>query len=242
MFIKLLTEDPNLYFMWITLVIFSVCCHEYMHARVALWQGDDTAALQGHLTLNPLRQMGTMALIMLLIMGITWGQVPVDPRRMRRRFSSMLVALSGPLTNLVLFCGFVLVATAAGVCHDSERVLEFFIRHGAQRESIGLVFEGMADFTQLGAVLNVVLFAFNLLPIPPLDGYTVFSYFLPGVFRLDSEFQRGLMFFLFVMVFFSFQWLWMAGSMVTGVAIGILHLGAEAILLGLRMLTGGGLG
>jgi Zn-dependent protease len=226
MLIKVLTENPNLYFMVVTLVAFSVCCHEYMHARVALWQGDDTAALQGHLTLNPLKQMGTMALVMLLVVGITWGQVPVDPRRMRRRFSPMLVALAGPLTNLALFCGFVVLAVAA------KRLTPAGAGEG----------NGLLVFSSLGALLNVVLFTVNLLPIPPLDGYTVFSYFFPGVFRLDSEFQRGLMFFLFVVVVFCFQWLWTVGSVVTGLAIGILSFGVEAMLQGVRMLTGGGLG
>lgn len=222
MFIKLLTEDPNFYFMAITLVAFSVCCHEYMHARVALWQGDDTAALQGHLTLNPLKQMGGMALIMLLIVGITWGQVPVNPARLRRRYSQMLVSLAGPATNLALFGGFVLTATIAGQFPETTAWAQ-----------------GTASFCQLGAMLNFVLFAFNLLPIPPLDGFTVFSYFFPGVFRLDSEFQRGAMFFLFALVFFSFKFLWQAGAAVTGLTIGVLTLGVDLLQLGLRLVTGG---
>jgi Zn-dependent protease len=223
MFIKMLTTDPNFYFMAITLVAFSVCCHEYMHARVALWQGDDTAAQLGHLTLNPLRQMGGMALAMLFLVGITWGQVPVDPRRLRRRHSPMLVALAGPLTNLGLFLAFVMVAAVAGV----------FLGDGQGER-------GLAFFCQLGAMLNFVLFAFNLLPIPPLDGYTVFSYFFPRALRLDSEVQRGAMFLLFALVFFGFGVLWAVGAAVTGFAVGILTLGMELALLGLRMLAGGG--
>jgi Zn-dependent protease len=221
MFIQVLTQDPNMYFMWITLVVFSVCCHEYMHARTALWQGDDTAAQMGHLTLNPLKQMGPMAIVMLLLIGITWGQVPVDPHRMRRRYSRMLVSFSGPATNLMLFVGFVLLATVAIRLQGPKGALVFFSR--------------------LGASLNFVLFAFNLLPMPPLDGYTVFSYFFPRVFRLDTEFQKGVMVFLFILVFFSFRWLWLAGSLATELAIGILNLGAEMILR-LPQLLGGGVG
>jgi len=223
MFIKLLTTDPNFYFMAITLVAFSVCCHEYMHARAALWQGDDTAAQLGHLTLNPLRQMGGMALVMLFLIGITWGQVPVDPRRLRRRHSAMLVAAAGPLTNLGLFLAFAVVAAAASM-----------LPGGAPEE------RGLAFFCQLGAVLNFVLFAFNLMPIPPLDGFTVFSYFFPRVFRLDSELQRGAMFLIFALVFFGFGKIWEAGAAVAGLTVGLLRLGMELALLGLRLLLGGG--
>jgi len=223
MFIQTLGSDPWQYCLWITLVIFSVCCHEYMHARTALWQGDDTAALLGHLTLNPLKQMGGMALVMLLLLGITWGQVPVNPSRLRRPHGQMLVALSGPLTNLGLFVLFALVA-----------VFGRFMPGGGA--------EPLVQTGQLGAVLNFVLFLFNLLPIPPLDGYTVFSYFFPGVFRLDTEFQRGLMVFLFLVLFFGFRFLWIAGAMVTGLALGLLQLGVDLLLqlARLALAIGGG--
>ena len=89
--------------MQLLVVVFSVCLHEYAHARAALWQGDATAAEQGHLTLNPLKQMGPMSLIMLLIIGIAWGAVPVNPGRMRHRYSDALVSFAGPATNLALF-------------------------------------------------------------------------------------------------------------------------------------------
>ena len=75
-------------------VIPSICLHEYFHAQVAFWCGDDTAAHYGHLTLNPLRQMGWISLVMFFILGIAWGMVPVDRRRLSKG-QAALVSFSG---------------------------------------------------------------------------------------------------------------------------------------------------
>ena len=64
MFIRYMWLDPRLFFSAVLIVVFSVCCHEFMHAFVALRMGDDTAARRGHLTLNPFKQMGWLSLLM----------------------------------------------------------------------------------------------------------------------------------------------------------------------------------
>ena len=87
MFIARLIENPRVYAPLALIVIFSICAHELMHAWTALKQGDDTAARLGHLTLNPLKQMGVVSLVMFAFVGVAWGAVPVDPSRMRRRWS-----------------------------------------------------------------------------------------------------------------------------------------------------------
>ena len=92
------------------IVIFSICCHEYAHAQIALWQGDSTAYENGHLTLNPFKQMGVISIITLLIIGISWGAVPVNPNRMKHKYSEALVAFAGPFTNLFLFFIFSIVS------------------------------------------------------------------------------------------------------------------------------------
>lgn len=85
LFILRLKDDPVYFFMMSAIVIFSICFHEFSHARMALWMGDSTAADSGHLTLNPLKQMGVISLIMFLILGFAWGAVPVDPQKLRSR-------------------------------------------------------------------------------------------------------------------------------------------------------------
>lgn len=173
--ITLLLKDPNLYFMLILLVMFSICCHEYAHAQMALWQGDSTAADQGHLTLNPLKQMGIVSIIMLLFIGISWGAVPVNPSRMKHKYSHVLVSFAGPATNLILFVIFVILGSIAMI-------------KGWKQEAV-FMFLG-------GASLNIFLFILNMLPLPMLDGYTIFSHFIPKTYSINQELKNGLTFIL----------------------------------------------
>lgn len=112
LFITQLFEDPQRFFIWLLVVIFSICCHEFMHAWAALKQGDPTAADEGHLTLNPMKQMGPFSLVMLAVCGIAWGRVPVRPWQMRHRHSDALVSLAGPATNFGLFLIFGILSTS----------------------------------------------------------------------------------------------------------------------------------
>ena len=84
LFINHLFTDPQYFFAIALLVMFSISFHEFSHAWMALREGDPTAADAGHLTLNPLKQMGIISLVMFAIIGIAWGQVPVNPRNFRR--------------------------------------------------------------------------------------------------------------------------------------------------------------
>lgn len=193
-FIEFLWKDPNFFFMQILIVVFAICCHEYMHARVALWQGDSTAADAGHLTLNPLHQMGSMSLVMLAIMGIAWGQVPVNPKRMRHKYSDALVSFAGPATNLVLGLIFCFAAAAliifsgiqdpaSGNAEISNNALTLFYR---------------------GAMLNFVLFIFNMLPAPGFDGWHILSSFFP---RLKTSDAQGMYFVGLVILILGFTYI-----------------------------------
>lgn len=203
MFIKLLFNDPNTYFMWVTLVVFSICCHEYFHARVALWQGDSTAADQGHLTLNPMKQMGLFAIVMLMLIGISWGQVPVNPSRMKHKYSDALVSFAGPFMNLMLFFIF---ATGASLVTKFSPYVPY--------NSSGPEFGAMM-LLSLGAALNIVLFIFNMLPIPILDGFNVLCYFFPGIHNVNPELRNGITIVLFIVAFIYFDIIWKIGFFIT---------------------------
>ena len=114
-FITYLWKDPQLFFAISIIVIFSVCCHEFVHAATAMMLGDDTAANHGHLTFNPFKQMGIISLIMLCLFGLAWGQVPVNPANFRKKYFASIVAASGPVTNLVLSQLFILLCFAVGI-------------------------------------------------------------------------------------------------------------------------------
>lgn len=166
-FIEYLWKDPYFFFSAAFLVIFSICCHEFMHAYVAMKVGDPTAADAGHLTLNPIKQMGWFSLLLFAFFGLAWGQVPVNPANLRSRSAALKVALAGPLTNLalavlmLLFCALLIK-------------IEF-----ANEQAVRMIF--------YGCVLNQVLFMLNMIPVPGFDGFAVAENFFPGFLRLKSE-------------------------------------------------------
>ncbi|MEM4247821.1 MAG: site-2 protease family protein [Candidatus Nanoarchaeia archaeon] len=200
-FISQLFENPSFFFSVIILVVFSVCCHEYAHAWMALHEGDETAARNGHLTLNPLKQMGIFSLVMLLFLGITWGSVPVNPRNMRRRHSAALVAFAGPFANLTLFLIFCFLSALA----ESKG---------------GAIGRSAFAFFFIGASLNAILFIFNMMPIPILDGFTIFSHLFPSLSKINQEVRNGMIFLIFMLVFFSFSYIQSAGFFITGIVQG----------------------
>ena len=158
--------------------------HEYAHGYAALRQGDNTALMLGRLTWNPLKHIDPwMTVIMPLITyftaGVAFGgakPVPVNPRLYRNyRRGDIIVSLAGIVTNLVLaavLTGLVVVLGLVG------RALP------AAAASIALV-QLMFLF---GITINLLLAAFNLIPIPPLDGSHVMKHLLPP--RWAWNYQR----------------------------------------------------
>jgi len=154
-------------FYFIIAIVPAIILHEVSHGFVANLCGDPTAKEQGRLTLNPLRHIdpfGTLLLPLLLILtGLpAFGYakpVPVNVSRLRHpRRDGLFVSFAGPLTNLILsFIGFV-VATIGIHSNDQMIMINFGV-------SFGLV--------------NLTLAAFNLLPIPPLDGSAIIERFIP---------------------------------------------------------------
>ena len=194
LFVQRLFSDPQTYIVWIMLVIFSVSCHEAAHALVALWQGDSTAADNGYLTLNPLKQMGLWSIIALIFVGLAWGAVPINPRRLKKHYSHALVAFAGPFTNFILFLLFVIGASIVFVLSKGaiadNRVFQLFLT---------------------GGVLNIVLLLFNLIPVPPLDGWTIFTFIFPGIHKINQEVRNGVIFGLFIFIIFAIDKLFLAG-------------------------------
>lgn len=151
-------------------LLLSLTVHEWAHAWSAWKLGDDTAAMQGRLTLDPLAHMDPIGTFLLPLLGVPFGwakPVPVNPARFNRnvnmRFGMMLTAAAGPLSNILLA---VIAAVAYGLLW---------------RFSPGLMMENPA-LQQLIAVvipMNVGLAIFNMLPIPPLDGSRIADYFMP---------------------------------------------------------------
>ncbi|HEY9686031.1 MAG TPA: site-2 protease family protein [Coleofasciculaceae cyanobacterium] len=178
MFVEKIFTDPAYFFSASVIVVGSITIHELFHALAASSQGDDTAAKSGYLTLNPLVHMGSASLMMLLLFGFAWGQTPINPARFRHRFSAALVSFAGPLANLLLV---ILAVWVVGIPGLSA---------------------GMKAFLGLAAILNAFLFLFNMLPVPPLDGFGVLETFLPALRRQSSGLSRYGFLILLVLFFF----------------------------------------
>jgi len=175
-------KDTRMFLMITLVVVFSICLHEFFHAWTALKFGDTTAADRGHLTLNPLKQMGPMSMIMFLLLGFAWGAVPVNPAvlRARNRHAPAIVALAGPATNFGLFLiGFFFFGFLA------TRIWNL-IENEAAGETVLLFFLGI----------------FNLLPIPGLDGWNALTEYVPRLRYVHSEFAKGVTIFLIFLLFF----------------------------------------
>lgn len=147
-----LEEIP--YVVAVLLIAFTI--HEFSHAYVAYKFGDPTAKNQGRVTLNPMKHLDPFGTILLLIAGFGWAKpVPVNRYYFKNpRLAGVLVSAAGPLSNLVV--------AAIGYA-----ILYSFIASG---QPIPVYVE---PFIYKLIELNVVLFVFNLIPLPPLDGYRI---------------------------------------------------------------------
>lgn len=158
---------------------FSLICHEVGHAYAAWRGGDNTARLQGRITLDPrahLDPIGTILIpiIMMLNTGlplIGWAKpVPVDPRQFRSRKWDIVVSLAGVTMNLalVLVSVFLLkIFFVSGLAHHMSPGMKDF-------NAFDILFSILRSFMEL----NLVLMLFNLIPIPPLDGSHIVAYFI----------------------------------------------------------------
>lgn len=152
------------------LVAASLLCitfHETCHGLVAYWLGDDTAKRMGRLSLNPLRHVDIMGLIVMAIAKFGWAKaVPIDMRKFRSpKIGMAITAFAGPLSNVVLAFMALMLRVAAVV---------LYIRSGY---SAG--WEYVITFLEYVAILSTGLAVFNLFPIPPLDGSKVVAAVLP---------------------------------------------------------------
>ena len=153
----------------LTVAVAAVLCitiHETCHGLAALALGDQTAKRMGRLSLNPLRHVDLMGLVMLIVAKVGWAKpVPVDPRHFKNPKAGMaLVAVAGPLSN-------VLLSAVAAVGYAVSCFYSIYWEIAA--------LELLANFFSYIFYISAGLAVFNLLPIPPLDGSKVLFSFLP---------------------------------------------------------------
>ena len=156
--------------------------HEYAHAYAALKSGDPSAKMAGRLSLNPIRHIEPMGLVSFMLVGFGWGKpVPVNPFNYKNfRKGNFWVSISGVLTNLILGIVF-------GLCYC------LIYKYG-DLGNLGIFMLGY--FFMYGTVLNFFLMIFNLLPIPPLDGYNMLVSFTKPNNRFMAFMRQNAMWML----------------------------------------------
>ncbi len=154
----------------VPILLLSLSVHEFSHGMVSTLLGDSTPRRDGRLTLNPLRHLDLFGTLMLLIAGFGWAKpVRININSYRRKYPGLvLTSLAGPLSNLLIAVLFT-----------------FFLRLIVLNEALAfLQTESVINIIQYVMIINILLFIFNMIPIPPLDG----SRIVTALFNRNSNF------------------------------------------------------
>lgn len=181
--ISLLFSSPRLFVALAVLLLYSVIIHEVAHGWVAYLFGDDTAKRMGRLTFNPLPHIDPTGALMLFLVGFGWAKpVPVNYYSLRNtRLALFLVSLAGCAANIVI------------------AIIALFLLQ------FGKVYSSPVLSVVLPIVvrINVILGAFNLIPIPPLDGSKILMSFLPDDARQNLARLEPYGFFILIFLLFT---------------------------------------
>ncbi len=191
----LVNFDPAQLLSLLIQVIAALLCvsfHEMGHGYAAWLLGDSTAKKRGRVSMNPLRHIDPLGLLLLITAGFGWAKpVPVDMQHFRRpKLGMALTALAGPLSNFLM--GLIALGGASVLYHFAA--VQLMTTH------LYYLFLLLIRI----AVLSVGLGMFNLIPIPPLDGSKVLFSLLPDrAYYTILRYERYLMFLLFALVFLN---------------------------------------
>lgn len=151
-------------------VIIAISFHEFAHAWMAVRLGDDTPLRQGRLSLDPLKHLDPIGILMLMFCGIGWGRpVQIDSSNFNpkyRRNGEALVSLAGPVMNFIL--AFVLTL-----------IYGLILKFASDTFFIATSGKVILTMLQTAIIMNIGLGVFNLIPLPPLDGSKIFIRFMP---------------------------------------------------------------
>lgn len=195
-------------------IVFAITLHEAAHAYAAKYFGDTTAYAQGRMSLNPIKHIDPIGTLLIPIALYFAGSpflfgyakpVPVNFGNLRNPKKQMaFVALAGPMANLVMALGWLLLAIGLRASGMNE---EFFMR-----------------MAQAGVLTNLVIFAFNLFPLPPLDGGRIMTSLLPHRYAYKfAQLEPYGFFIVLALVFLNVLHFWMTPVMaIAGTALQLL--------------------
>ncbi len=180
------------YLIMAPILLFTLTIHEVSHGYVAYLLGDDTAKRAGRLTLNPLKHLDIIGLLMLFIIKIGWAKpVPINPYNFKDfKRDTALTAAAGPMANFILAIIFSVLFRI--VIHFSGNI--FIYSHS-------ILFKFLMKIFYLTIFYNLALGLFNLIPFPPLDGSKILGGFLSDelYFKYTAQERNGMMIFMILM-------------------------------------------
>jgi len=162
--------------------------HEFAHAWMAKRQGDDTAFMHGRLSLDPMKHLDLFGTLMFLVVGFGYAKpVPVNPRKFYKyKKGLLLTSLAGPASNLILAFPLALLSNVA-----------FYVNMRVESDAALMV----AAFLNYVLLYNIFLMVFNMLPIPPLDGFAIVEVLLPArASMLVNRYAQYIRYAFFVLV------------------------------------------
>ncbi|MCC8122866.1 MAG: site-2 protease family protein [Oscillospiraceae bacterium] len=183
----------------IGLIISAIACllcitvHELCHGLAAYRLGDQTAKNAGRLTLNPIKHLDIMGLVMMLVVKVGWAKpVPVNMNNFKNPKRGMaLTALAGPLSNFVT--GFISLALLSLLLH--------YPLHSLPNTALSILVSFLGSVT----IFSIGMGVFNLIPISPLDGSKIFFAFFPDrIYYAILKYERYVMIVLVLLTFFGF--------------------------------------
>ena len=184
---------------YIVVLVFSVIIHEISHAVSALWRGDDTAQKLGRITLNPIPHLDLIGSIILpavmLLTGssflFAWAKpVPINFLRLKNQKTDIpLVSLAGPLSNILLAL-------------ISALIISIIIKTAILFPNlIPPASAAVIEFLDIMIRVNIILAVINLMPIPPLDGSKILTFFMPRELALKIIYLNPQICFIVLIVF-----------------------------------------
>ena len=193
-------------------LIIAVTIHEFSHAWVANKLGDPTAKLAGRITLNPFAHLDLVGTLMLFLIHIGWGKpVPVNPRYFQKpKRDEALTALAGPFSNFLMAI-----------------LLTVPIKYFG-----GMMWPSLNNFLSVLVDVCILLFAFNMLPFPPLDGSKILGIFVPNrYYHFYARYlENGMRFFVFFLLFDQFILGQILGFSILQAFMAIIYLFLKGIL------------
>ncbi len=178
---------------------FSLSVHEYAHARMAYSLGDRTAFSLGRMTINPAKHIDPLGLVAFIVAHIGWARpVPFNPNNFRknisRRWGTLLVAIAGPVSNLI-------ISFVSYFIFNLITVLFLSPYNMTQATAGTAVIFTVLDVLNFFFVWNIWIAVFNMMPFPPLDGFKVFGALLPARFYyLISQYEQQIYIILLVFI------------------------------------------